>query len=86
MKKMYWTMIILAISVGMLFYFDSSDASDHQQQTTAVQTNEKPSYSQGVKAKIGYQAPHFQLDGLDQKTYSLKSLQGKPVVINFWAT
>jgi cytochrome c biogenesis protein CcmG/thiol:disulfide interchange protein DsbE len=36
--------------------------------------------------KQGYKAPSFSLPGLDGQIYSLDSLQGKPVMINFWAS
>lgn len=36
--------------------------------------------------KIGYSAPQFSLSGLDGETYSLQSLNGKPVLLNFWAS
>ncbi|ETT40477.1 MULTISPECIES: TlpA family protein disulfide reductase [Paenibacillus] len=47
-------------------------------QSTSVRTEELP--------KTGYQAPNFSLQALDGQTYSLQSLNGKPVVINFWAS
>jgi len=37
-------------------------------------------------AMIGKKAPDFSLHTLDNKTVTLQSLSGKPVVINFWAT
>jgi len=43
-----------------------------------------PSSAQGVE--VGNQAPDFQLQSLDGQTVSLGDLQGKPVLINFWAT
>jgi len=36
--------------------------------------------------QVGNQAPDFQLQNLDGQTVSLGNLQGKPVLINFWAT
>ncbi len=47
-------------------------------QSTTASTEELP--------KTGYQAPNFSLKALDGQTYSLQSLNGKPVVINFWAS
>jgi peroxiredoxin len=32
------------------------------------------------------EAPGFELEGPDGKTYSLADMQGKPVIVNFWAT
>ena len=43
-----------------------------------------PSSVQGVG--IGNLAPDFQLQNLDGHTVSLGDLQGRPVLINFWAT
>ncbi|WP_314001391.1 TlpA disulfide reductase family protein [uncultured Paenibacillus sp.] len=37
-------------------------------------------------ARIGFQAPEFELKALDGGSYSLASLNGKPVLINFWAS
>lgn len=37
-------------------------------------------------AQVGFQAPEFELKGLDGTTYSLAQLKGKPVLINFWAS
>lgn len=36
--------------------------------------------------KVGFKAPHIYLQGLEGKTYSFETLEGKPVVINFWAS
>jgi len=43
-----------------------------------------PTPTQGIK--VGNLAPDFQLHDLDGKAVSLSDLQGKPVLINFWAT
>jgi len=37
-------------------------------------------------ARVGMPAPNFQLKNLDGQSVSLSDLQGKPVLINFWAT
>jgi len=37
-------------------------------------------------AQVGNLAPDFQLQSLDGQTVSLGNLQGKPVLINFWAS
>jgi peroxiredoxin len=36
--------------------------------------------------EVGKQAPDFELDTLDGQTVVLSQLQGKPVLLNFWAT
>ncbi|MBN1446507.1 MAG: TlpA family protein disulfide reductase [Bacteroidetes bacterium] len=39
-----------------------------------------------LSAQVGKQAPAFSLKDKDGRTYSLESLKGKVVVLNFWAT
>ena len=36
--------------------------------------------------QVGEQAPDFELESLEGQLVRLSALQGKPVVINFWAT
>lgn len=36
--------------------------------------------------RIGFKTPRFKLQGLNEEVYSLETLKGKPVVINFWAS
>jgi cytochrome c biogenesis protein CcmG, thiol:disulfide interchange protein DsbE len=50
----------------------------NQQGGAATGTDELP--------KVGSHAPAFELTALDTKSYSLKSTQGKPVILNFWAS
>lgn len=40
----------------------------------------------GVAAQIGFRAPAFTLERLEGGQASLADFQGKPVVLNFWAT
>ncbi|MFD2171664.1 TlpA family protein disulfide reductase [Tumebacillus lipolyticus] len=35
---------------------------------------------------VGYRAPNFSLETFEGKTVELSELQGKPVVLNFWAS
>jgi cytochrome c biogenesis protein CcmG/thiol:disulfide interchange protein DsbE len=37
-------------------------------------------------AEVGYRAPSFELETFDGKKVKLSDLQGKPVVLNFWAS
>ncbi|WP_336788301.1 TlpA family protein disulfide reductase [Paenibacillus sp. MMO-177] len=37
-------------------------------------------------AKVGFQAPEFELRGFNDASYSLSQIKGKPVLINFWAS
>lgn len=60
--------------------------------TAALQAAREQPTALGTKKKVrvfpavGYRAPNFSLRTLHGKTVSLKSLRGKPVYINFWAT
>lgn len=37
-------------------------------------------------AKVGFQSPRFELQGLSGESFSLADLNGKPALINFWAS
>ncbi len=50
--------------------------------TTSVAIAKKVS----IFPAVGHMAPNFALKTLSGKTVSLKSLRGKPVYVNFWAT
>ncbi|GGF96177.1 TlpA family protein disulfide reductase [Paenibacillus abyssi] len=39
-----------------------------------------------LPAKAGNPSPGFELQGFNGESYALESLQGKPVLINFWAS
>jgi cytochrome c biogenesis protein CcmG/thiol:disulfide interchange protein DsbE len=83
MRKIYWFFIITAILWGgFAVNTSSTNQSNLEQQPTETTTINASTHV----PEIGYQAPAFELTGLDNKTYSLKTLEGKPVVINFWAS
>ena len=39
-----------------------------------------------ILPQVGFKAPNITLKGLDGKLYSLNDANGKPYVINFWAS
>jgi len=55
----------------------SEDDSEQSNQKNEQSTQQK-------KSQIGADAPDFSVKDMDGKTYSLSSLKGKIVVINFW--
>ena len=71
MKRLLTVMLVLILTTGLLIPGCSS-----------------PSKSAGAAQgpQVGKQAPDFQLQSLDGQSVSLSSFQGKPVLINFWAT
>jgi len=40
----------------------------------------------GAAARVGQMAPDFALEDLEGRTWMLRQLQGRPIMINFWAT
>lgn len=79
-KFIYWTLIVCVVLWGAAFsYLTQLQENETDQQEASVDRYKESS-------KIGYMAPSFELIGLDGKQYSLASLHGKPVVINFWAS
>ena len=48
---------------------------------------ENPNQSQSIKAaQIGFFAPEFELSSLNSEDILLSSFQGKPVILNYWAS
>lgn len=80
--------IFIVVAVGGIFW------SIQTKQTPSGQIEEKtnPSIDQqdlmqrDVAPQKNMRAPHFSLETLDGKTVALKDNQGKPTLINFWAS
>jgi cytochrome c biogenesis protein CcmG/thiol:disulfide interchange protein DsbE len=51
--------------------------------TSGEQTEQEP---EPAEADIGKRAPDFTLESLDGETITLSTLQGRPVMLNFWQT
>ena len=67
-----WILLALVALIGLLWI-----------QTNRVQSAETPL---GRGARVGFLAPDFTLEGMDGQPMSLRDLQGKAVILNFWAT
>jgi cytochrome c biogenesis protein CcmG/thiol:disulfide interchange protein DsbE len=72
MKKWFFLLFVIGL-VGVTIY-NQPKTKD----AIARQVEQKP--------EMGYQAPSFSLQGLDNKTYQLSGPREKPLVINFWAS
>jgi len=76
----HWLMpllgILIVVSVILASVYSASHHSDGGPVTGGAD----------VAPLIGRQAPDFKLAALDGRTVRLSSLQGKPVLINMWAT
>ncbi|MBJ6362534.1 TlpA family protein disulfide reductase [Paenibacillus sp. MAHUQ-46] len=68
--KKQWIIIVAIAVLTVLAVFQSSTPTGNKEELP----------------KEGYKAPQISLNGLDGKTYSFESLNGKPVIINFWAS
>lgn len=54
--------------------------------TTPSTVNEGSNQVPAEGIMVGNRAPDFQLNNLEGQAISLEGLQGKPVILNFWAT
>jgi cytochrome c biogenesis protein CcmG, thiol:disulfide interchange protein DsbE len=79
------TTIVILFSLALYLNKNSQHVGPtNQKADVSNQQGSAPSADEA--ASVGAHAPSFELTALDNKSYSLKSLQGKPVVLNFWAS
>ena len=71
-----WSVILIACLLFGLYWIDASQVID----VGGVADGS------AEFAAIGYAAPDFQLTSLDNETLQLAQQQGKPIILNFWAT
>ncbi|OME78732.1 thiol:disulfide interchange protein [Paenibacillus sp. FSL A5-0031] len=69
---------IVILTIFMIYRVPSNEIEGLPEQEQTKVVVETP--------KVGYHAPRFSLSSLYGQTYSLESLEGKPVLINFWAS
>jgi peroxiredoxin len=78
--------LVVAI-VGVLLYIDSGgNAAEDDGFGTIALPEAKNATSEGPSAAADRAAPDFLLPQLDGETLRLSDLQGRPVIVNFWAT
>jgi cytochrome c biogenesis protein CcmG, thiol:disulfide interchange protein DsbE len=80
-KTLFILLSVVALASLALFMNPAQNIVTTEKNTSAIGgkgAEEQP--------RVGYQAPSFQLRGLDGKTHSLADAARKPVVINFWAS
>jgi cytochrome c biogenesis protein CcmG/thiol:disulfide interchange protein DsbE len=80
MNKLLMTITIVALLWGSAVYINSSDGQDNKNAVDQTEATIEEA------SRIGFKAPAFELTSFDQKIYSLDTLNGKPVVVNFWAS
>ena len=77
---------ILALVLLVTGCSAGSEPPDGESQTAPVEGTQESQTAPVEGTQVGNLAPDFQLQNLDGQTVSLGNLQGKPVLINFWAT
>ena len=79
---------LLAVIVGGLFWYQARSGSDAASDGfgTVALPADKNATSKSPDATVGRAAPDFLLKAPDGSTLRLSDLQGRPVVVNFWAT
>jgi peroxiredoxin len=88
LRSVVLPLAILAVIVGGLWYYDSRGGSSHSKDAygTVSLPADKNTTGQSPKAQEGRAAPDFLLETSTGGTLRLSDLQGKPVIVNFWAT
>lgn len=82
MKKLLLTFGIVAALWTIALYNNTLEVKEK----VSAEVNEQSTNQVEELPKIGFKAPSFELVALDGKKYSIESIKGKPVVINFWAS
>jgi peroxiredoxin len=76
-SRFTWVLLFLGVLLlGSAWILESREADDSLAEAAGVA--EAPA--------VGYRAPDFTLTTLSGESYTLSEQQGRPVVLNFWAT
>lgn len=75
MKTFFYSVIV---STALTLLLPGCQQTSHSSDATAIANEEAP--------RIGYLAPNFRLTNLHGEEVSMASLEGKVVLVNFWAT
>ncbi|PRZ17048.1 thiol-disulfide isomerase/thioredoxin [Laceyella sediminis] len=87
--------IVIAIAIGGAFWSaNTGQGPSMPQDPSSNKTENKPAQSQSEKGSVQrdeapqqeMRAPNFSLKTLDGKTVEVKKNNGKPTLINFWAS
>lgn len=87
--------VLIAIAIGGAFWSaNKGQGPSMQQDPSSNKTENKPAQSQPAQGSVQrdeapqqeMRAPNFSLQTLDGKTVELKKNNGKPTLINFWAS
>jgi peroxiredoxin len=78
--------LVVAIIAGLLYLQSGSSAGRDDGFGTVELPSERNATSQAPMARDGRAAPDFLLPQLNGESLRLSELQGRPLIVNFWAT
>ncbi|MDR4494514.1 MAG: redoxin domain-containing protein [Nitrospirales bacterium] len=83
-KKMTHVLAALVIGGGLVLNVAGCD-SGYSEDTPVSRSDAKPT-ARAPRPTLGSQAPEFRLLDMDGRSVALSDMQGKVVLLNFWAT
>ncbi len=90
LRSLVLPLLIVATIVGGLFYLERRDSGGSAASADGLGIVGLPAAKnatgQSPSSDVGRAAPDFVLQQLDGSTLRLSDLQGKPVLVNFWAS
>lgn len=91
-KRLILMIVLLAVVIALMWLLPdgsqpAAPATDAPKTEQAKNTNDAPDDIEATTlVKAGTQAPDFRVEMFDGTTFTLGSLRGKVVLLNFWAT
>lgn len=97
-KRLLILVLLLIVVIALMWLLPSPDSTqpagkENPEQTTeqttaqpTEQTVEEKTDENTTLVKVGDKAPDFRVEMFDGTTFTLGSLEGKVVLLNFWAT
>lgn len=87
-KRLLILVLLLIVVIALMWFLPSPDATQPNNDPTATteQRAEEETDENTTLVKVGDKAPDFRVEIFDGTTFTLASLEGKVVLLNFWAT
>lgn len=89
-KRLLILVLLLIVVIVLMWLLPSPDSTQPEAQVnpeqTTEQTAEEKTDENTTLVKVGDKAPDFRVEMFDGATFTLGSLEGKVVLLNFWAT
>ena len=87
-KRLLILVLLLIVVIALMWFLPSPDATQPNNDPTATteQRAEEETDENTTLVKVGDKAPDFRVEMFDGTTFTLASLEGKVVLLNFWAT